>query len=114
MLEERTDGVRTEASLYREASNGAIELWLIYSPQEDKALALVATMENEDGRGRKSGMIVDGAGYDRSRWVSLVVDEIRELFRTRGYHKFQIFGRKGWARDLPTFKIRSVLYEEMI
>lgn len=113
-LERHTDGVRTAASLYNEVASGAAELWIVHDVAKDAAAALVVTMEMEDGRGRVSGMIVDAVGKEKGAWVALVRDGFEELFRNRGYYKYMIMGRRGWARDLRDFEAKTWIFERAL
>lgn len=105
-------GIRTAEGIKNGALNGDFSLWVLMNG--DDALALLATTEGKDDSGRQFGMIVDAVGEQKDDWIDFVRDGFRDYFKGRGCHRYMIMGRKGWARDLPTFKMRTCIFEEVL
>ena len=109
---EISNGVRTPEGIKRDALEGNFSLWAVVD--EDKPLAMVATIEGVDDSSRPFGMIVDAVGEQKDKWVAFVRDQFRDYFKERGNYRYLIMGRKGWARDLPTMKMKTCIFEEVL
>lgn len=107
-----SNGVRTPEGIRRDAKEGNFSLWAVMD--DEAPLAVIATIEGVDDSNRPFGMIVDAVGEQKERWVGLVRDQFRDYFKERGNHRYLIMGRKGWARDLPTMKMKTCIFEEVI
>jgi hypothetical protein len=53
------------------------------------------------------------AGEDMGRLLTLT-DRLEEFFRAHGCAQLRISGRKGWARQLPHYRLAAVVLEKVL
>ena len=74
-------------------------------------IAAAAVTELHQTEWRKVCCIVACGGEHRERWLELI-GPIEDFARAEGCAAMRIMGRKGWARVLPTYRIRRVVLEK--
>ena len=80
-------------------------LWLALDGCEIEA-AITTQLVNENGR--KLCVLAACGGKNRERWLPLL-DGLEEFARKEGCAEMRIYGRKGWARVLRSYRVRAVI-----
>ena len=115
LMEAKTDGEQTAASIARDIENGH-KLWLAYDKEKDRAIAITTTFITADGSGRKIGVMLTGSGETgkASEWVRPMKETIYNHFREEGCHKVTMIGPRAWGKFFPEMKMRRALFEEVL
>lgn len=93
--------------LYRELLAGHFVLWLAWSG-ELEAAAVTEIAETVSGR---VCVIVACGGRGRARWIALR-RKLEDYARHEGCARMRIYGRKGWTRVLPDYRVTRVILEK--
>lgn len=93
--------------LYRELLCGRFVLWLAWGGDLEAA-AVTEIAETTSGR---VCVIVACGGAGRDRWLSLR-HRLEDYARHEGCARMRIYGRKGWTRVLPDYRVTRVVLEK--
>lgn len=91
--------------ILRQATGGALLLWLVWSPRERAAYGLVGTEIHQKPSGRRALVVALAAGRAHERWVHCIAT----LERHAAAHRcdfVEIRGRAGWARHLKSYRAK--------
>lgn len=88
---------------------GRFVLWLAWSGDLDAA----AVTEIADTTAGRVCVIVACGGRGRERWLPLR-HKLEWYARHEGCKRMRIYGRKGWARVLPDYRVTRVILEKDI
>lgn len=95
------------SDLYRALLAGRYVLWLAWGGE---LLAAAVTEIAETTAGRVCVIVACG-GAKRERWLALR-HTIEDYARREGCACMRIYGRRGWARALPDYRVKRVIMEK--
>jgi hypothetical protein len=85
-------------------------LWLAWDGQ---VILAAAVTRLDICNGAKLGTIVACGGSDFKRFAELR-SQLEQHFRQEGCTLARIYGRKGWLKHHPDYKVRAVLMEKVL
>lgn len=94
----------------RDTLNGEKLLWVAIDEQRIWAAAVTGLHVEKD---KKFCVIWACGGHEKDRWLSLK-DELEKFAKAEGCAVMRIFGRRGWARELTDYKLKSVTLEKVL
>src|ERR1700730_223577 len=98
------------ADVERGVLEGAMLLWVAASRQ---AIWAAAVTQLTRPNGEKFCTIVACGGRERARWLPLKA-ELEAFAKAEGCAAIRIHGRRGWARELPDYRLTRILLEKEI
>jgi hypothetical protein len=98
--------VDTEADVL----SGRALLWLAWDAPKIEAAVVTKLGRSEK---TKSCVIVACGGERSERWASLI-EQIENYARAEGCDAVRIFGRRGWARVYPEYRVAKILLERRL
>jgi len=101
----------TVDALKKLVSEGTWHLWVAWEIDTKKPHAIMMTELYEELSGIKIGSIRFLSGINRKNWLGLLAELERQMYEV-GVVKFEMWARKGWAKDLKDYKITHVLLEK--
>jgi hypothetical protein len=101
-------GLSEFADIEADVLAGRQLLWLAWNGQSIEAAATTHLVKIE---GRKVCILTALSGYQRERWLSLL-DRLEAYAKAEGCALMRIFGRKGWHRVLPEYRVEHVVLEK--
>lgn len=104
----RSRGEITPRSFKAEVESGQAQLWVIADPERvgpERFRAILGTTLAHTMSGMKVCNIILCAGKGRKDWLHLVLNNLADWARSEGCVKFKISARRGWVKDLPSFKV---------
>ena len=90
---------------------GTWHLWVAWEIDTKKPHAIMMTQLYEELSGIKIGSVRFLSGINRKNWLGLLAELERQMYEV-GVVKFEMWARKGWAKDLKDYKITHVLLEK--
>lgn len=108
-LVERHHGELSLKGIYQRLMTDWV-LWLVWTGE---VKAVLATELYFDVGGMKRCRIPFCTGSGAKQWVHLLA-EIEAWARAEGCKKLDVIARKGWARQLPDYKMTHVLLEKAL
>lgn len=87
-------------------------LWTVFDPAEKKFMAGIITEFVEYPQAKALAIRVCG-GRQVRRWLPLL-SEIEAFADREGCAFVEFWGRKGWAKNLPDYRIRHIFYEKVL
>lgn len=93
-----------------EVLSGRALLWLVWS--DEKIDAAVVTQLTMTDAGKVCILVACG-GTEMERWLPLL-EELEQYAKAEGCVAFRIFGRRGWARMLPTYKVHAIVLDKRL
>jgi hypothetical protein len=100
-------GIGRFADVERDVLSGDALLWLAWDGQAIAAAAVTQLVSTDSS---KVCVIVACAGRQMRRWLPLIAT-IEGYARAEGCALVRIFGRVGWARVLPRYRMSRVILE---
>ena len=94
----------------RALHNGLHLLWL--AADEHTIWAAAVTGLNT-ANGRKFCTIIACGGRERERWLPLK-ESIEQYARDESCNAMRLWGRKGWGREFPDYKLSKILLEKVL
>jgi hypothetical protein len=82
------------------------ELWVAWSGQCEAAMITTAPDE-------ETCLIAVLGGRNMDNWLGLI-GEIEQWARARGAKVMRLYGRKGWARKLPDYRITRYIMDKAL
>ena len=101
----------TVDALKKLVSEGTWHLWVAWEIDTKKPHAIMMTELYEELSGIKIGSVRFLSGINRKNWLGLLAELERQMYEV-GVVKFEMWARKGWAKDLKDYKITHVLLEK--
>lgn len=106
----------TLAEIRERADESRVALWAIY--ERDKPIPLLAAAASCVRPGAVTEILVLG-GHSTGMWMKTALAEFEDLARANGMAWVQLWGRRGWARLMPDYRImtetgRKVLLEKTL
>lgn len=105
---EKTD-LSEFADIEREVLAGDQLLWLAWSGQIEAA----ATTHLIKTSGKPVLIITACSGHNRERWLPLLA-KIEDYARKEGASCVRLYGRRGWERVLPAYRVEHVIMEKAL
>jgi hypothetical protein len=102
--DDRSDVTRIVHDLH----DGSALLWLAW---DGKAVCAAAVTQLDIANGRKFCTITACGGRELKRWLSLV-GALERFAIEEGCASVRIYGRRGWARVLPDYRLHSIVLEK--
>ncbi len=100
------------ATIAEAAAARDLQLWLVWDANAKRPLGCVGTRIIAKPSGKRILDIAWMAGEDRKRWMSLLAI-IEDHARDEGCASVSFVGRRGWAPDLPGYRVkRLAAYEK--
>jgi hypothetical protein len=101
-------GLGDFAAVQHDVMNGGALLWIACDQTDIKAAAVtqIAVINGE-----RNCTIVACAGHDGDGWLPLI-SGLEDYARNEECRAIRIFGRYGWARVFPTYKIIGYILEK--
>ena len=96
------------ADVEHSVRNGRALLWLAWNGEKIKAAAVT---ELAIVNGETFCTIVACGGHDRAQWLPLIAG-LEAYGRREGCAAMRIYGRRGWRKLLPEYRITRVLLEK--
>jgi hypothetical protein len=96
------------ADVERAVLDGAQLLWVAADRQ---AIWAAAVTQLARANGEKLCTIVACGGRERARWLPLKA-ELERFAKAEGCAAIRIHGRRGWARELPDYRLTRILLEK--
>jgi len=91
--------------------SGSWHLWVAWEIDTKQPHAIMMTELYEELSGIKIGSVRFLSGINRKNWLGLLAELERQMYEV-GVVKFEMWARKGWAKDLKDYKITHVLLEK--
>jgi len=101
----------TVEALKKLVLDGTWHLWVAWEIDKQKPHAIMMTELYNELSGIKVGSVRFLSGINRKNWLGLL-PELERQMQEVGVVKFEMWARKGWARDLEDYKITHVLLEK--
>jgi hypothetical protein len=98
------------ADVERAVLEGEALLWVVADP---RTLWAAAVTQLGYVAGEKLCTIVACGGRERGRWLALK-SALEAYAKAEGCAAIRIFGRRGWARALPDYRLSRVLLEKSL
>jgi len=86
---------------------------LLWVAAKDRNIQAAAVTQVTKANGHKYCTIVACGGIDRKEWLPLL-DEIEDYARNENCVAMRFFGRNGWSRLLPDYKIIGHITERRL
>jgi hypothetical protein len=96
------------ADVERAVLDGAQLLWVAADRQ---AIWAAAVTQLSHANGEKFCTIVACGGRERARWLPLKA-ALETFAEAEGCAAIRIHGRRGWARELPDYRLTRILLEK--
>jgi hypothetical protein len=96
------------ADVERGVLGGAMLLWIA---ADTRAIAAAAVTVISSLNGERLCTIVACGGRERMRWLPLR-HELEAFARAEGCRAIRIWGRRGWARECPDYRLTRILLEK--
>lgn len=96
------------AHIEHDLHNGMALLWLAW---DGDAVQAAAVTQLDAANGRKFCTIVACGGHGLKRWRSLI-GALERFAVEEGCAGVRIYGRRGWARVLPGYRLHSIVLEK--
>lgn len=110
---ERSNGRHTVESTIDSLQKDLAQLWLAWDEEKKEAQAVAITQLVFYPSGMKVADFIIGTGKNKGMWKHLMT-EMEDWAKAEGCGLIQLYCRKGWARELPSFKLSHVLLEKRI
>lgn len=85
-------------------------LWLAWS---GTAIEAAATTKLIKIGSHKICLLVACSGHHRERWMALL-EQLERYARDEDCKAMRLYGRKGWERELPGYRVANVVMEKVI
>lgn len=111
---DRLEGRYTLATLHAHLVDGTTALWLAGQMLASGKVVNHGVMGTDIARtpsGSLTARVLWMTGTDRRKWMHLLRD-YEDVMRQRGCARVEITARKGWARELPDYRMSHVLLEK--
>jgi hypothetical protein len=102
------DGLSDAAQVEDDLHNGSALLWLAWNGERIEGAAVT---QLDAANGQKFCTIVACGGRGLKRWGSLI-GTLERFAREEGCTSVRIYGRRGWARVLPDYRLHSIILEK--
>ena len=102
------DDLSDLARIAQDLHTGAALLWLAW---DGKAVHGAAVTQLDVANGRKFCTITVCGGRELKRWLSLI-GALERFAIEEGCTSVRIYGRRGWARVLPDYRLHSIVLEK--
>ena len=96
------------ADVERGVRAGTLLLWVA---ADSRAIWAAAVTQLTRANGERFCTIVACGGRERARWLPLK-SELEAFARAEGCRALRIYGRRGWARQFPDYKLTRILLEK--
>ena len=96
------------ADVERGVRAGTLLLWVA---ADARAIWAAAVTEIHSVSGERFCTIVACGGRERARWLPLKA-ELETFAKAEGCAAIRIHGRRGWARELPDYRLTRILLEK--
>jgi len=106
---ERT-GLSNFSDIETDVLRGDQLLWLAWN---GKAIEAAATTHLVKINNKKLLILTACAGHDRSRWLP-VREKIEAYAKAEGCKRIRLYGRKGWQRVLPDYRVEHIIMEKAL
>ena len=100
-------GIGRFVDIERDVLSGSALLWLAWDGQAIAAAAVTELVATDIG---KVCVIVACGGGQMRRWLPLIAT-IEDYARAEGCTRVRVFGRMGWARVLPRYRVSRIILE---
>ena len=109
-------GLADAAQLERDLCIGAALLWLAWDPRSaaesgGARVEAAAVTQLDVANGKKFCTIAACGGRGLKRWRALI-GALERFARAEGCASLRIYGRRGWARILPDYRLHSIVLEK--
>ena len=109
-------GLGDAGQLERDLHNGSALLWLAWDPRSatepgGTRIEAAAVTQLDAANGRKFCTIAACGGRGLKRWRALI-GALERFAREEGCTSMRIYGRRGWARVLPDYRLHSIVLEK--
>lgn len=94
----------------RDTLNGEKLLWIAIDEQRIWAAAITGLHVEKD---EKFCCIWSCGGVERERWLPLK-SKVEQFAKDEGCKYVRIYGRKGWNRELPDYKLMHTVLEKRL
>jgi hypothetical protein len=102
--DDRSDVTR----IVHDLRNGTALLWLAW---DGKAVCAAAVTQLNVANRRKFCTITTCGGRELKRWLSLI-SALERFAIAEGCTSVRIYGRRGWARVLPDYRLHSIVLQK--
>lgn len=110
---ERSSGDFTLGNVSELIESGAWQLWFVWGKDSKTPQAIATTEIHAMPSGQRVANVVFCTGVRRHEWMHLI-DDLEAWAGEQGCQKFRMWARKGWARNLPDYKITHVMLEREV
>lgn len=110
----RSAGRYDVASIFNGIFDERFQLWVVLDTEKDNRVrACIVTQLLQYPTGLRAADIIIATGESRKEWIHLY-PELEDWARDQDCGLFQMFARKGWAREFPSHKLSHVLLERAL
>ncbi len=109
----RSNGRFTSESILEEIKDSRQQLWVIWDDKKRDVRAVGVSQLLIYPSGLKIADVVILTGDGRKEWKHLV-EEFEAWARREECGLIQMYARKGWAKELPDFRLSHVLLEKKL
>lgn len=96
----------------RAAEAGDIDLWLVWSEEDNKALGILATRLALKASGARWMTVPFAAGEQHERWAVEAEEHATELARLNHCTAVESYARDGWSRAVPGYRRTGSIYRK--
>lgn len=109
----RSNGRFTESTIKAECVSGTQQLWVAWSADHRAIRAVMVTQILTFPTGLRAVDVVIVTGEGRRDWVPLLAD-LEVWARAQDCALVQINARRGWARELSSYRLSHIFLERRI
>lgn len=109
----RSNGRFTPEAILAEIEAGNQQLWIVWDNEKAEARAVGVSQLLAYPTGMKVADIIILTGEGRKDWKH-VLASLEEWAKGQGCGISQVLARRGWARELPDYKMSHVLLEKRL
>ncbi len=110
---DRSNGRFTEETILRAIEAGEDQFWVGWDEGKREVRAVMTTTLSQYATSFKTADILIVTGEGRKEWKHLIGD-VEAWAKSQGCGVVQVYARKGWARELPDYKLSHVLLEKRL
>ena len=109
----RSNGRFTPDAILAEIESGDQQLWIVWNTEKAEARAVGVSQLLVYPTGMKVADVIILTGEGRKDWKH-VLTSFEEWAKEQGCGIAQVLARRGWARELPDYKMSHVLLEKRL
>lgn len=103
-VETLTDGKLTYESLIEQLAKSEMQMWLVVG---EKVVATIVTEVLTYPKKKYCHVLIVSGGGNAKDWHRPIIEQIETWAKNEGCDAVEMYGRKGWLRLLPDYKVKQ-------